>query len=351
MSTGILHGIGICGMVCALPKNMVNTIDHTDHFEQKVLEDMIKETGVVSTYRTSEKQTASDLCYEAAEELIRGLDWRKESLGALVFVSHAMDYQRPATSGVIQSRLGLDKECFCIDINLGCSGFVYGISVLGSIMASMKIDRALLVCGDLSSKAVDPATTSNLLFGDVGAAIALEKKADCSDIHFSLLTDGSRYKKIFMRGGGFRHPEDKENLYADMVGMDVLAFSISDVPKTMISFMKDYEIEMEDIDLVALHQANALIINRILKKVKAPKEKVPVVLGKYGNSSSSSIPLVICDHVKETGMKKMHVLACGFGIGLSWGVADFIIPEYAYVNMIETGNWFDDDNGFTVEGE
>ena len=351
MSKGLLHGISICGIVCALPKNKINTMDHTDQFDKKVLEDMIEETGVVSTYRTSEKQTVSDLCYEAAEELICGLRWEKESIGALVFVSHAMDYQRPATSGVIQSRLRLDKECFCIDINLGCSGFIYGLSVLGSIMASMEIDRAVLACGDLSSKSVDPATTSNLLFGDIGAAVALEKRKESSHIHFSLFTDGSRFKKIFMRGGGFRHPEDQEHLYADMEGMDVLAFSISDVPKAMRTFMKEFDIKIEELDLVALHQANALIINRILKKINVPIEKAPVVLDRYGNSSSSSIPLVICDHVKETGMKKMHVLACGFGIGLSWGVADFVIPEYAYVNMIETDHWFDDDNEVTIMGE
>ena len=350
MASGVLKNINIRGIVCGLPKNKINTVDHTDSFELDVLERMVEETGVETTYRTSDKQTVSDLCYEAADDIIKGIGWEKEAIGALIFVSHALDYTRPATSCVVQGRLGLRTECMALDVNLGCSGFVYGLSVLGSMMETMDVDKALLLCGDMSSKAVDPATTSNLLFGDIGAAIALEKKEGAPDIRFRLMADGKRFKKILSRGGGFRHPEDKENIYADMVGMDVLAFSISDVPKTIREFIAANEINVEDIDLVALHQANALIINQIAKKLKVGPEKAPVVLGKYGNSSSSSIPLVICDYVKNNGMRRLHLLASGFGLGLSWGVADMVLEADTYVNMIETGNYFDDDNEVTVEG-
>ena len=344
MSKGKLEGIRISGMVCALPENKVDTLDHSDRFDRHVLERMVEETGVVSTYRTTEKQTASDLCYEAAEELIRGLGWEKDSIGTLVFVSHAMDYQRPATSGVIQARLGLPKDCPCIDVGLGCSGFVYGLSVLGSLMTTMDMERGILCCGDLSSKAVNPETTSNLLFGDVGAAIAMEKRAGAPDLHFSLMTDGSKFKKIFTRGGGFRHPEDRENIYADMLGMDVLAFSITDVPKTIKAFLADTGISIEELDLVTLHQANELIIRQISKKIKAPEEKVPVVLHKYGNTSSSSIPLAVCDYIEQHPERRdLHFLASGFGLGLSWGVADVWLPADAFVNIVSTGTYFDDD--------
>lgn len=349
MSKGILKGIRISGMVCALPDNKINTLDHTDRFDLHVLERMVEETGVVSTYRTTEKQTASDLCYEAAEHLIGSLGWEKSSIGALIFVSHALDYQRPATAGVIQYRLGLEKECSCLDVSLGCSGFIYGVSVLGSLMSTMNIQRAILCCGDLSSKAVSPETTSNLLFGDVGSAVAMEKCEDAADIRFALLSDGSRFKKIFTRGGGFRHPEDHVNIYADMLGMDVLAFSITDVPKAIKTFMADNELDMEQLDLVALHQANELIIRQIARKIKAPEEKVPVVLTKYGNTSSSSIPLAVCDHIlQQQERKTLHFLGSGFGLGLSWAVGDLVIPEDAFVDITVTSNYFDDDNEVTV---
>ena len=336
-------------MVCALPDNKQLMEDQTDRFDAELLARMTEDTGVVSTYRTLEKQTASDLCYEAAEKLIAGLGWEKDSIGAMVFVSHALDYERPATSCVIQKRLGLNKECACIDINLGCSGFVYGMSVIGSMMTTMQIERSILVCGDLSSKAVDPATTSNLIFGDIGSATAFEKQEGAPEIPFALYTDGERFKKIFTRGGGYRHPEDTENVFADMVGMDVMAFSITDVPRSILGLMKERGLTMDDLDLIALHQANQLILRNIRRKIKAPEEKVPVVMKEYGNSSSSSVPLVICDHWKKNSPAGLHVLASGFGIGLSWGVTELKLAADAYVDMIATNRYFDDDNEVTVD--
>ena len=348
MAFGVIKNIKIQGVTCALPANKMNTVDHTDKFELEVLERVADQTGVKSTYRTTEKQTASDLCYEAAEDVIRGLGWNKDEIGALILVTHALDYRRPSTSSVIHKRLGLNKDCTAMDINLGCSGFVYGMSVLGALMTTSEIDKAILVCGDLSSKAVDPSTTSNLLFGDIGAAIAFEKVENCADIRYLLRSDGSRFKAIFARGGGFRHPED-DSIYADMEGMDVFAFSISDVPKAILEFMQKYEISMDDIDLVALHQANELIIRKAAKKIKAPLEKTPIVITEYGNSSSSSIPLVIADTVKKEGKKDRHILMSGFGLGLSWGVADVCLTEDVYVSMIETNNYYDDDGDVTKE--
>ena len=344
-----MKGIGICGMVCALPDNRQFTMDQTDRFDPEVLKRIVEETGVESTYRTLEKQTASDLCFEAAADLLDGLGWERESVGVLVFVSHAMDYSRPATSCVLQKRLGLSKGCASIDIGLGCSGFIYGLSVIGSMMQSMQIERGILVCGDLSSKAVDPATTSNLLFGDIGAAVAFEKKDRASDIPFALYSDGNGYKKIFTRGGGFRHPEDRENRYADMAGMDVMAFSISEVPRSIVAFMKENGLAMDEIDLIALHQANQIIIRNIGRKIKAPEEKLPIVIKRYGNSSSSSAPLAICDYVKEHERRDLRILASGFGIGLSWGVAEIFLPADAYVGILKTNRYYDDDLDVTVD--
>lgn len=347
MALGHLKGIEIKGVVCALPDNKKMTIDHTDNFDKEVLERVVEQTGVRSTYRTKEKQTASDLCYEAAERLIAELKWEKESIGALVFVTQAQDYRRPANGGLLQKRLNLSKETMVIDFKLGCSGFVYGLSVIGSFMQTSDTKRALLLCGDLGSKAVDPKDTSSLLFADIGSATALEISEDCPDIHYLLGSDGSGYKSIFAPGGGFRHPESKEN-YVEMSGMDVFAFSITEVPKAIKDFVSQYEIDLEKIDLFALHQANELIIKQIAKKCKFPLERTPIVLREYGNSSSSSIPLVLTSSLDKERDKDMHILMSGFGIGLSWGVADMVLPSDAVIDMFATNNYYDDENDCTV---
>ncbi|MCM1568115.1 MAG: ketoacyl-ACP synthase III [Roseburia sp.] len=347
MALGQLKGIGIKGVVCALPDNKKMTVDYTDKFEKEVLERVVDQTGVRSTYRTKEKQTASDLCYEAAERLIEELKWEKESIGALVFVTLAQDYKRPANGGVLQKRLNLSKETMVLDIKLGCSGYVYGLSVIGSFMQTSDTKRALLLCGDLSSKAVDPNVTSSLLFADIGSATALEISEGCPDIHYLLGADGSGYKSIFARGGEFRHPESKE-VYVGMSGMDVFTFSITEVPKAIKNFISQYGIDLEQIDLFALHQANELIIKQIAKKCKFPMEKTPIVLREYGNSSSSSIPLVITTSLEHNRDKDTHILMSGFGIGLSWGVADMVLAPDAVIDIFATNHYYDDDNDCTV---
>lgn len=342
MAFGRIEKVEIKGIVCALPDNCVRTEEHTKQFDPETLARVKAQTGVEQTFRVKGKQTVSDLCCAAADKLIRELHWARESIGAIVLTTHALDYGRPSTTSVLQKRLALPMSCMTLDINLGCSGFIYGMAVLGSLMENMDISRAILMCGDMSSRAVRPDNTTNLLFGDVGAAIALEKNRNAKTMNFLLNADGNRYKTIFMEGNGFRHPES-ENVYVEMEGVDVFAFSATEVPKSINEFMERTGFRSEDFDMVALHQANISIVQRIIKKCKLDKEKTPIVIHKYGNTNSSSVPLTITETLRQvTERQDMHILASGFGIGLSWGVGDLYIPRESLMEIVMVNSYYDD---------
>lgn len=348
MAIGTLHDLKIKGIVAALPDNKQETVSRSNNFGKDTINKLIETTGVQTTYRILPKQTASDLCFAAAEKVIGELGWEKDSIDILIFVSHAPDYDRPATACVLQGRLDLGMDCLAFDISLGCSGFVYGLSTIGAYMQQEHINRGLLLTGDMSSLAVNPDTTNNLLFGDCGCAVALEREKGAEAIDFLLKTDGSRYQDLLAPGGGYRH-RTREDKYVYMNGNNVFSFSITDVVKTIKKFMEQNRISPEEPDLFILHQANAMIMKSIAQKCKIPQEKVPLPIYQYGNTASSSIPLAIVDTLENQsfGKKRLHVLASGFGLGLSWGITSFYLDKGIYLRKIMTKNFFDD--GFYEE--
>ena len=350
MPFGTIHQVKVRGITCALPDNKVYMRSHVDKFDAEELKRMEEETGVISTCQVMKHQTGADLCYEAAEELLKKLGWERDSIGAVFFISTTPDYKEPATSGVIQHRLGLSTDCIAEDINLGCSAFVYGLASVGSLMQTSDIKRALLLCGENASQTADPSSLSSLLYGDAGSATALERdETDPDPIRYLLCTDGHKYKTIFSRNGSSRHPEF-DNVFTVTTGVDVFAFSVREVPKTIVKFMEHFEIKSDDVDLYAFYQANEKVIGRIIKWCKLPPEKVPMTLTKFGNTGAASVPVVILSHLLGTEKREtdLHVLMMGFGAGLSWGVADMVVSKDAYIEMFHTRNYYDDDNDRTV---
>ena len=337
MAYGTLKDIVLKGIVAALPDNKVETISGASKFGDSTIRKLIDTTGVQSTYRVLPKQTVSDLCFSAAEKLISDIGWKRESIDALIFVSHAPDYDRPATACVLHGRLGLSNRCLAFDVGMGCSGFIYGLTTIGLYMQQAGIKRGVLLTGDMSSLAVNPETTNNMIFGDCGCAIALEKQNCEENINFLLKTDGKRYKDIFSPGGGYRH-RGYSDKFVRMEGNNVFSFSITDVIMTIKEFMSEYGISKDECGLFVLHQANALIIKTIAKKCRISEDKVPISIYKYGNTASSSIPLSIVDAIENYEWKsdKVNVLASGFGLGLSWGVVNFTLNKEMYMTKIMT---------------
>lgn len=329
------YNIAILGLSTAVPKHHVDIDDYQQIFDKEVVEKFKKKTGIKGLYRTHEKQTASDLGYIASEDVIKKLGVEKDQIGILVFVSQAPDYRKPATACVLQHRLGLSKECACFDVNLGCSGFMYGNQIMQSMMMTCDAKYGLLIVADTSSKlASNDDKSIGMMFGDAGAAIIYERKEGAKEITL-LKSDGDRYKSIIVPAGGFRemYPEKKTYITIDgkekskydafMDGLGVFTFSITDIPQTIKEYLTLIGKSASDFEYMILHQANHMIIGQIAKKFKMPKERVPLALDRFGNTSGVSIPITLCDTFGDNHQGLKSVLVSGFGIGLSWGVTSF----------------------------
>lgn len=360
MSAFTLDGIKISGISCAVPDNRVETTSFYEKFGQKYVDDFISMTGVKSTYRTPEEQTASDLCYVAAKNLIEAKNLNTDDIGALVFISQTPDYILPATACVLHKRLGLSKNCMAFDVNLGCSGWVYGVNIVGSLMQTSDCKQALLLCGDTCIKTCSPEDKSSaLLFGEGGSATLLVKESG-STIKGELMTDGEGFKAIMIPSGAYRnrngsherteHPEGviRSDYDSYMNGTDVFAFTISQVPKMIKNFISKNTYEGGGHDALVLHQANLYIMQQISKKTKIPMEKIPVSLDRYGNTSGTSIPITLCDAYGAESGKTLRLLMCGYGIGLSWGIVDAEICADDILPIVRTDDYYK-DGGLTFD--
>lgn len=350
------NNIKVSGVASAVPTEIVKVSDFASQYGEDYVTKFSASTGIKQFRRTKPHQTASDLCYVAAEKIISEKEVQREEIGALVFVAHSTDYRRPATACVLHKRLGLDKNCVAFDISLGCSAFVYGMQVVCSMMANSDINKALLLVGESLTKMVNPKDKSvNMLFGDGGAAILLEKTEQVSTIKGILKTDGTGYKAIIAPGGGFRNIDaptqdftwpdgNVRSLYnTNMQGDDVFGFTISQVPRTIKEFLAKTEVDINSYDCLAFHQANKYISQMLCKKLKCSEDKMPLCLDRFGNTSAPAIPLVLCDtygSVDEN--KELRVLACGFGVGLSWGVCSLTINPKDVFPIVETDEIFEE---------
>lgn len=350
------NNIKISAVSAAVPTETVKVESFSERFGEEYVSKFSESTGVREFRRAKENQTASDLCYAAAENIISTKQLDRSEIGLLIFVAHSTDYRRPATACVLHKRLGLDKDCAAFDIALGCSAFVYGLQTACSMMASSNVSKALLLVGESLTKMVNPMDKSvAMLFGDGGAAILLEKTEEDNEIQGLLKTDGSGYRAIIAPAGGFRNlnASTEDIIWPDgnvrtlyntiMQGEDVFAFTISAVPKTIKEFLKLTSTTIDDYDCLAFHQANQFIQKMLCKKLKTDPSRMPLCLDRYGNPSAPAIPLVMCDVFGQAEKGEVvRFLMCGFGVGLSWGVCSASINTADILPVIETDEVFEE---------
>lgn len=302
-----INNVNILGISAAVPKTKnVNTNAK-----------FIATTGVLEKRITDNNICTSDLCLKAAEQLIKDLSINKHEIELLVFVSQTPDYKLPVTSTILQYKLGLPQSCICIDIPLGCSGYVYGLHVISSLLSSSKIKKGLLLVGDTISKEIEPGDQSTEpLFGDAGTATLLEYNENANEILFGLGSDGEGYETIIIPGGASR--DKLASNYLSLKGMDVFNFGISKIPKIINEFLNHFKLNIEEIDTFVFHQANKIMNDKIYKKLNIPEFKTISSLYNFGNTSSATIPLTINTQLNKIE-KNTKLLFCGFGVGLSWG--------------------------------
>lgn len=342
----------ISGISACVPKNVEENASFYNQRWGSGYEDFVATTGVERAHRGDASICTSDLCYEAAEKLIADLGWDKSEIEALVFVTQTPDYILPATSCILQDRLGLSKSCMALDISLGCSGWVYGLSVIAGLMSNGGIKKGLLLAGDTTSKHESIADKASWpLFGDAGTVTAIEYQEGLTGFSFNMNTDGSGYDAIIIPDGGCRHPFNEQslilheyeegakrtNLNCALDGMSVFSFGITKAPKSVRGLVEHFELNLNDIDLFLFHQANKFMNEKIRTKLGISAEKVPYSMTNYGNTSSASIPLTYCaQNIANTPPRGvLRVIACGFGVGLSWGSVHFELENIVVPNIIE----------------
>lgn len=325
---GSVNNVKICGIASAVPKKYIDNIEFATQMGKKRNMRQIKLTGIEKRHICDKGQSASDFATYAAERLLNHLKWNRSDINILVFVTQQPDLSRPSTAMLIQKRLGLDTNCTCFDVNMGCSGFTVGLQIIAS-MLSVIGGKALLLVADgryIDDNAMQ--STSDLLFGDGGAAAALEMK-ECHSIIFNQKTDGYRIDTIMCRRSGF----------AQMDGNAVLMFSLNEVVDNIKEFCGLHNLNEKNIDFYVFHQGQKIILQGIANECNIPWEKVLNSYKDYGNTSSASIPISICNNLELLQRKnKVRLLMSGFGIGLSWGCVyvdidtDNILPVYEFAD-------------------
>ena len=296
-----IDGIRIAAISAAVSSNWESLSDvlGTMTAEDRALaEKFTKNTGVKGRYNAGRYQTTSDFCYASAKEILDKKQIDPREIGALVFVTQTHDYGLPATACVLQHRLGLSEDCIAFDVNLGCSGFTYGVNIISSLMKTSNVSKALLLCGDTSAKEknfnakVKQSHSATLLFGDSGTAALLVKDDRAEPIYSLSKTDGSRYKAIIKPYGAWRNPEPAD-CETEMDGVAVFTFSTREVPELITKTMKLTDSTPSDYDCLVLHQANMFIMKQIQKKTGFTKDQLAVSIDEFANTSSSSVPLTL----------------------------------------------------------
>ncbi len=349
----------IVAIASSVPAHLRKTQHFAEKYGQDVIDKFIKNVGVVQGYVADESTTTSDLCEHAANTIIEKVGIEPNSIDALLFVSQTPDYVAPSTACVLQMRLGLSVDCLAFDINLACSGFVYGLSAALSYLSNIGIKRVLLLCGDTVSKHCSPEDRGLVMLSyDAGTAVLIDKDMESTDqAYFKLRTIGKGYRSLIVPYGGYRHrigslertlrePDVVRNDYDGyMNGADVFKFSITEVPKLIKDFRNHFNIDYEQVDCHILHQANAFIMKNIAKRVGIVESKMPASIDRYGNTGAATIPLTVCDHYARDGDATIHekISACGFGIGLSLGVAVLALQGTRVFMVRSCESVFEDD--------
>lgn len=342
------NGVGIKGISVTVPKNIEETSKQTKYFTENQLANFIESTGIEEKRIASDQTCASDLCYNAAINLIDNLSIPLDQIDVLIFVSQTPDYRAPSTSILLQNRLKLSKSTIAFDVNMACTGYLYGLLLAYSLLNAGGKNVLLLVGDTLSKVTSQQDKATSLLMGDAASATLISKSKEYGNSYFSFNTDGSNFDAINIPMGGFKNMSSVESLqykeYEDgssrngeqihMDGMEVFSFAITELPKDIKRLLEYAGKELIDIDKFLLHQANRFLMDTIAKKVKMDKSKILFSINKFGNTSAASIPLTFV-HQKSQINKGDLLLLNAIGSGFSWGTMLMNLSECAILELNE----------------
>jgi 3-oxoacyl-[acyl-carrier-protein] synthase-3 len=343
-------GVGIRGIAAAVPHTVINNYKYTTYFSEEEVKSVVDKIGVYERRFAEPHVCSSDLCFAAAEKLLDDLSVSRDEIDLLVFVSQTPDYRMPATSILLQHRLGLPQTTIAFDMTLGCSGFIYGMSVIYAMMERSGLRKALLLDGETRSRVYSPKDRKTaFIFGDAGAAALIDRDDSYGKSFFSLNSDGSKEDLIKINAGGYRNPSTVETLQEKVVdeygnirseehgymnGSDVFNFVISNIPADIKKILSYSATSHSELDYYLFHQANDFINSYLARKLKLDSSKVPSTIAKFGNTSSVSIPLTMVSELqgKLSGKK---ILLSGFGVGMTWATAVITMGDCFISDLVE----------------
>lgn len=281
--------------------------------KQKILD----KTGIKSQYFLENNETPLGLAEEACFGLNKNIF---NKIDLLIYVTQAPDYFLPSGSCILQDKLGLSVNTMAMDINLGCSGFVYALSVISSLISTKQASKALLVCADGYSRYIDKHDrTCRPIFSDAASAAIISYNDEAKIGPFIFGTDGSGSSDLIVKGGAIKYPDEDAKIF--MAGAKVMLFTLYTVPREINKLLVKANKSLEDISWFIFHQASKTIINGITEKLSIKKDKVITNYQKYGNTVSSTIPICFSECIDNKLFKTGDIiLLAGFGVGLSWGL-------------------------------
>jgi 3-oxoacyl-[acyl-carrier-protein] synthase-3 len=285
-------------------------------------------TGILQRHVASPEQCSSDLAVAAAEKLFHEHAIDRQSIDYVLFCTQTPDYYLPTTACLIQDRLGLRQDIGALDFNLGCSGYVYGLSLADGLIRAGVARRILLLTAETYTKLIHPSDRSlRTIFGDAGAATLVESADQPTLLHFQFGTDGSGANTLIASGGGFRSatqaiaPRHKKRwpsaLYMD--GPELITFTVAKIPHLVETLCRLQNIDKDQIHRFFFHQATYKLLDELRRSMSVAEEKMPVRMEQVGNTVCCTLPILIEQMRREEGIPsdRWNILV-GFGVGLSW---------------------------------
>jgi 3-oxoacyl-[acyl-carrier-protein] synthase-3 len=321
----------IKGISYYLPERVITNQELLQDFPEWSVEKVAAKLGVVKRHIAADDELSSDMAVKAALRLFEEYNIQPAEIDYLLLCTQSPDYFLPTSACIIQNKLGIPTNAGALDFNLGCSGFVYGLSLAKGLLAADIAKNVLLLTAETYSKFIHPRDKSNrTIFGDAASATLISESGFAEILNFGLGTDGNGANNLIVKTGGLRNPYKMDDLGFDengnptssdhlfMDGSEIFNFTLEMVPVLVEQTLQKNNLSFTDINLFVFHQANKYLLNFLRKKIKIPEEKFYYYIENVGNTVSSTIPIALKEANKE-GLLKGNILLAGFGVGYSWG--------------------------------
>ena len=321
----------IKGISYYLPENTLTNEVLIEDFPEWTVEKVAEKIGIKKRHIASSEETALDIAEKAGNLFFKEHNIARSCIDFILLCTQSPDYYLPTSACILQNRLGLPTSCGALDFNLGCSGFIYGLSLAKGLIVGNMAKNILLITSETYSKYIHHQDKGNrTIFGDAAAVTLISTDGIAEIQNFSFGTDGSGYNNLIVRSGALRMPKKSNEFKWDefgnpvsddflfMNGTEIFNFTLETVPVLVENILKTNNFPKEKIDLFVFHQANKYMLNFLRKKIRIEENKFYYCLEKFGNTVSSTIPIALSEAKKE---HKLHgnILLAGFGVGYSWG--------------------------------